>query len=916
MPSRDHPQIPKEQYALEHPEFILKEHNVGVSGPLTCQLRTDSVTAKLLGESQDTPVEVVVCDKTNHDHPVLLRLSSDKGKLPRLLEGYNEEEVRSALGIESTRIAKRCIREAGTVGADGTFLESPGVILHREYKQDLQSVVEAASDVFAAEHGISGYSPLSGERGLITYSSGGSTAKAGANAASLAKMRIEDELVTIPGMPTVDRGLNKHLLDHCVRSTVLAVFLPGHILRNAMTVYKKHVGEHDLCQLASGFAEWAEESVNADAMYFMGYHVVSQTRINNPRYPFLRRDAKFEAPMNEWTTFKDRVHLEFELRPVVTHQRYTEVRGVERRGFRVKDDKEYKLFCAFGAGEDLFAKPIGDVHQEYIDKYIIPSVSEAVATASAQEDGELAQLGEAQEPEEDDQAPFPAGVDEEGGEGASLGGAPGGGEGTDNGQGQVVDFQPSKLLEHSSMSAGVSCRNSPIGCLRAGTKTKFEITHAGMIDLGVHVSVAAFHRVLGDCINEEGRAQPLDRETGLSMVVRQHAAPHPIRAYDPPSLRLKGRFKFDPDLQSYRDLPRVSRRMGAARGDRRIRYMPGKKADESVMVETLRQAVLGRVLADVTAAEAWSDWMKSSGHSTNTFAQRPAPSTSEDELFLQFLKESVADSASGSLSRWISGQHANQIPDDLKTFAGFESFWRGVQGDLKQFVESLRDGAKRTRKDFRRGLTDLLDRHVPFRRRKCTSVRGHCEFLAQQIMLDLEEVWCDPFGEMAGAEEIVFGPGSKSCMANMGAEAPTAMAQELIGILEAWTSDDLDDDYLAAIGLERDGSVVRVSDWGRPVRYPDGEHLGCKTNIVMRRVHCSRGSSKKPYFTFAHCHPIALRGGVEPWDSNTLQGIARRAIEAFGRIQVAIPKSCRLAYERKEEREKPVEENEVEVVNV
>jgi hypothetical protein len=339
---------------------------------------------------------------------------------------------------------------------DGTFLESAGVILHREYKQDLQSVVEAASDMFAAEHGISGYEPLSGERGLITYSSSGSTVKAGANAASLAKMRIEDELVMIPGMPTVEKGLNKHLLDHCIRSTVLAVFLPGHILRNALTVYKKHVGEHDLHRLASGFAEWAEESVNADAMYFMGYHVVSQSRINNPRYPFLRRDAKFEAPLNEWTTFKDRVHLEFELRPVVTHQHYIQVRGVERRGFRVKDDKEYKLFCAFGTGEDLFAKPIGDVHQEYIDKYIMPSINEGEATVRMPKAGEEGNPGHTEEEEDDDQAPFRAGDGEE--EGSSAGHA-GVVVGTEDGQRIVVDFQPSKLPKHFAVGAQDSCRN-------------------------------------------------------------------------------------------------------------------------------------------------------------------------------------------------------------------------------------------------------------------------------------------------------------------------------------------------------------------------------------------------------------------------------------------------------------------------
>jgi hypothetical protein len=421
-----------------------------------------------------------------------------------------------------------------------------------------------------------------------------------------------------------------------------------------------------------------------------------------------------------------------------------------------------------------------------------------------------------------------------------------------------------------------------------------------MVDLGVHVSVAAFHRFKKDCINEEGRAHPLSGETGLGMVVRQHAAPHPIRSYDPPSLRMKARFLFDPEFKGYRDLPRVRRRIEARKGDRRIKYCAGKKADEAVMLETIRQAVVGRVLGDVTAAEAWSGWMQRMGHSSCTFKQRPAPAAEEDDLFLQFMRESVKGSKSDSLSRWVSGQHEKQIPDDLKTAVGFESFWKGIQPELEEFVAGMREGKKKERNQYRHELRDLLDRHVPFRDRKCTSVKAKCEFLAQQIMLDLEEVWCDPFGSITRPEDIVFGPGSLNGLGNLGAKSHKEMADELETLLEAWTSDELDDDYLAAIGLVREGSVVRVMDWGRPIGYQDGEHLGCKTNIAMRRVHCSRGASKKPKFTCGHCHPIALDGEVEPWDSRRLCEIADGAIAAFKRIEVAIPKSCRLAYERKQ----------------
>jgi hypothetical protein len=432
-----------------------------------------------------------------------------------------------------------------------------------------------------------------------------------------------------------------------------------------------------------------------------------------------------------------------------------------------------------------------------------------------------------------------------------------------------------------------------------GSKTPFTINVQQLLAIGVHASVAAFHRCLRKCINERGMAEPMGSDTNLGMIFRQYASPHPIRAYDLPPLRLKGRVKYDPAFQSWRERPKQRDLLQAKHGDRRLIFDREHLEDRRVMQESLRQAVLNRVLGDVTAMEAWSAWGRKMGHSTCSFRERPSPSASEDEPFLEFLNGTAARTGNKSIARWVSGQHERQVPDALKTAPGFYEFWRGIQDGLIGFTNSIGADGKSGRKQYMSELRDLLDTHTPSLKRKSGNITRQCGFLAQQVVQDLEEVWRDPFGPIRAAEDVVFGPGSRDGASVLSSKTAKERAELLRAIHGSMTSDTLGEDYLASLGLVRDGDTVRVMDWGRPVGFPDGEHLCCKTSLVMRRVHSSRGSSRKPVFTKGHCHPVAVAEGTEPWDVEELTGIANAAVSAFDKLEVSLPASACHAFERK-----------------
>jgi hypothetical protein len=58
------------------------------------------------------------------------------------------------------------------------------------------------------------------------------------------------------------------------------------------------------------------------------------------------------------------------------------------RGFKVRDDKDYKLFCTFGAEDDLYGLSIRDLHQKYINDDIMPSIDGGIEGSDSENDDE------------------------------------------------------------------------------------------------------------------------------------------------------------------------------------------------------------------------------------------------------------------------------------------------------------------------------------------------------------------------------------------------------------------------------------------------------------------------------------------------------------------------------------------------
>jgi hypothetical protein len=195
--------------------------------------------------------------------------------------------------------------------------------------------------------------------------------KMGMTCESLDKMRVEDQVLTIPGMPSVTSGLNKQSIEHCVRSIPLATFLPGHIIRSALSAYKSNVSAADLALLAPGFVEWVEHDVSANGMYFQGFRLVAQTRINNPLFPILRHDRKFTQPREMLTSFLERTHLEFELREAIPHVRYSAIRSAETKKFQIKDEKGSQLLCTFPVSATLHEMSVPEIQRAYIKNSIL-----------------------------------------------------------------------------------------------------------------------------------------------------------------------------------------------------------------------------------------------------------------------------------------------------------------------------------------------------------------------------------------------------------------------------------------------------------------------------------------------------------------------------------------------------------------
>jgi hypothetical protein len=191
-----------------------------------------------------------------------------------------------------------------------------------------------------------------------------------------------------------------------------------------------------------------------------------------------------------------------------------------------------------------------------------------------------------------------------------------------------------------------------------------------------------------------------------------------------------------------------------------------------------------------------------------------------------------------------------------------------------------------------RYLLDTLERerlHIQ-ERAQCADKTN---FLAHQIVCDLEEIYVEPFGAVS-ANSIVIGYGAreglKMCnrmlsstdfatgrsMSNMD------MIKEMTELIQSHIKKPTASQCRTMLGCYVDiNGVVRVLLNGRPLGVQDVEHYMCKLYIGVSKTMSSRGSSANPQPCKPGLHQVYFKDDTYPWDDENIRLILLDVVETF-----------------------------------
>jgi hypothetical protein len=121
------------------------------------------------------------------------------------------------------------------------------------------------------------------------------------------------------------------------------------------------------------------------------------------------------------------------------------------------------------------------------------------------------------------------------------------------------------------------------------------------------------------------------------------------------------------------------------------------------------------------------------------------PQRKDLETFLDFVRCTL--SGGTSLGSWISKQHEGQIPKQVKQYSAFENFLREVCKKLgKVMEESTAMKYRGQRLHAVKRIAELLWTAVEKDDTPTEMQRSKYAFLSSQVLMDLEEIYMDPFG--------------------------------------------------------------------------------------------------------------------------------------------------------------------------
>ena len=353
------------------------------------------------------------------------------------------------------------------------------------------------------------------------------------------------------------------------------------------------------------------------------------------------------------------------------------------------------------------------------------------------------------------------------------------------------------------------------------------------------------------------------------------------------------RLNSHPMCNRYLDtVPVALRREAMRRGWSTVRNATRKLdlnniADKSVLMEAMYAASMLRFTGRVSRFALFQQW---GGNRDKLFLPKWGDSTTD---FLCFVKKTVmGNSGNGyAMSQWLSGQHFEAVPQGIRShYSLFEEFVKKMEDGMELLVNTIvkicQKGAK-NKGDRRKEIVDVLTGHV---RGWCSDdSKGNIEFLAQQILADLEGLFGYVFGEPK-ATGITAGHagdlGYLMIVWAMAKEDTPTLAKILKQIVDGVQKGEFfNDEWLGIGGYKQNSKNVVVNKVnGLPFNVTDAEHWLCKSWVIVKKTFNHYRNSMYPVPLEPHYHPIKWPGNETPTtitNDSVVDSVMQDIIELF-----------------------------------
>ena len=369
----------------------------------------------------------------------------------------------------------------------------------------------------------------------------------------------------------------------------------------------------------------------------------------------------------------------------------------------------------------------------------------------------------------------------------------------------------------------------------------------GLVSAMVLCSVAGALRYAKKCfevVNEKEFARPLTRDSLLPVIFRIHPMPMPNRALDVISIGLRQELVRDGTFGRCQ-----------TRSDSRIVYQTGYRAD------LIGTAFKSTVLRFTGRLNSFLQYSRATGR------EELLPNIDGIQPFLSFVRSTLPTTGkSKGIARWISDQHAHSIPRETKVYTGFAQFLISVGQQLPRVVDEMLVGQEGKSLNRYMACTKFRDMLL-----QCcqASEKNKLNFLAHQVLADVEEIFADPFG-LVEPHNILMGSGAEQgfkMLKNFNGPQSPRDVKEAMEMITKYMNDVVTSDDLSMMGYSGNDSgkllvVNKVN--GRPFNATDAEHFLCKLWVISKYTLPANSYATQAKATKPHCHPVYWRGKELP----------------------------------------------------